>query len=151
MIKRLLLLVCLTKQARTRTTSGDGKKEEEENDQSNSIYACIWILDHVLQYVSSHGWLLLLLQQSFIMSVGVSSVGRLPCRGSMVTCCTCTPRRSLKTIHGGRRRRGAARHQHGLVLTTNGVAKHGSRPIHGGQVDDDDVPVGAGGPASAAR
>jgi hypothetical protein len=37
------------------------------------------------------------------------------------------------------------------VLTTNGVAKHGSRPIHGGQVDDDDVPVGAGGPARAAK
>jgi hypothetical protein len=60
----------LLNKTKTRTRTGDGK-EEEENDQSNSIYA----------YASGF-WLLLLLHQSF-MSVGVSSVGRLPCRGSI--------------------------------------------------------------------
>jgi hypothetical protein len=63
----------------------------------------------------------------------------------MVTCCTPAQPENHP------RRPATAPHQHGLVLTTNGVAKHGSRPIHGGQVDDDDMPVGAGGPARAAK
>ena len=58
--------------------------------------------------------------------------------------------RRRRSLEKARPRRRLTGHQHGLALATKGVAKHGSRPSHGGQVDDA-APGGAAGPASAAR